>query len=54
MYASGEFLGSSRVGGVKHKRLAKGAAGAMRAGEILNPGDLKRLNLDASTMICVR
>ena len=53
MYDSGEFLGSARVGSVKHKRLARGGAGPMRAGEILNPGDLKRLNLDHSTVIYV-
>ena len=53
MYDNGAFLGSARVGSVKHKRLARGAAGPMRAGEILNPDDLKRLNLDPATVIYV-
>ena len=30
VYDSGEFVGSARVGSVKHKRLAQGAIGPMR------------------------
>jgi hypothetical protein len=53
LYDSGEFVGSARVGSVKHKRLARGAIGPMRAGDILNATDLKRLKLDPSTVIYV-
>jgi hypothetical protein len=53
LYDSGEFLGSARVGSVKYKRLAGGAVGPMRAGEILNSTDLKRLKLDPLTVIYV-
>ena len=53
VYDSGEFVGSARVGSVKHKRLAQGAIGPMRAGDILKPADLKRLKLDPSTVIYV-
>jgi hypothetical protein len=54
LYDSGEFVGSARVGNVKHKRLASGGVGPLRAGEILNRTDLKRLKLDPSTIIYVR
>jgi hypothetical protein len=50
-YESGEFLGSARVPRVKHKRLAWGTTGPMRAGEILKPSDLKRLKVEPSTVI---
>ncbi len=53
LYENGEFLGSARVGSIKHKRLAWGAVGPMRAGDILNPRDLKRLDLAPSTVIYV-
>jgi hypothetical protein len=53
LYESGEFLGSARIGSVKHTRLARGGAGPMRAGEILKSTDLKRLKLDRTTVIYV-
>ena len=37
-YDSGEFLGSARVAADKHKRLAWGGVGPMRAGEIARIG----------------
>ena len=51
LYDNGAFLGSARVSIVKHKRLAQGAIAPMRAGEILKPSDLQRLELDPSTVI---
>ena len=53
MYDSGEFLGSARVGDVKHKRLAWGTVGPMQAGQILKPTELERLKLEPSTVIYV-
>ena len=52
-YDTAEFLGSARVGRVKHKRLASGQRGPMLAGEILDSGDLERLKLDPATVIYV-
>ncbi len=54
LYDTGEFVGSARVGSVKFKRLACGSAGPVRAGEILNATDLKRLTLDGSVIIYVK
>ena len=53
LYDSGEFLGSARVGAVKLKRLAWCKLGPVRAGEILSPSDMKRLDLEPSTVIYV-
>jgi hypothetical protein len=53
LYETREFLGSARVSIAKCKRLASGATGAMRAGEILKPTDLERLELDPATAISI-
>jgi hypothetical protein len=53
LYDTGEFLGSARIGTKKHKKLAWGTVAPMRAGEILKPSDLRRLNLEPSAAIYV-
>jgi hypothetical protein len=53
LYDSSEFLGSARIGALKHRRLASSAVGAMRAGDVLNAKDLKRLKLEPTTAIYV-
>jgi hypothetical protein len=53
LYDTGEFLGSARIGTRRHNNLDRGTAAAMRAGEILKPSDLRRLNLEKSTSVYI-